>query len=102
MSGELAARRVNYALDGGIMNNSLTRSSGCPECGSEMLWTQNAWKTGDSGKAAYRCENGHVIDPSLTPQCPACGIHDTVLAGEREGRQQFHCPRCSEDFTVPR
>ncbi len=84
------------------MDNALTRSSACPECGSDMLWTQNAWKTGDTGKAAYRCANEHVIDPALTPQCPACGIHDTALTGGREGRQEFHCSQCAEDFKVPR
>ena len=84
------------------MENALVRSSGCSECGSDMLWTQNAWKTGDTGQAAYCCRNGHAIDPSLTPQCPACGIHDTVLLGGQDGRQQFRCMRCAEAFEVPR
>jgi hypothetical protein len=102
------------------MEKSLVRSSRCPDCGAEMLWTQNAWKTGDTGQAAYCCENGHVVDPSLTPQCPGCGIHDTVLvsAGSRDpgsgirdpesaihadgARQQFRCTRCEERFEVPR
>jgi hypothetical protein len=84
------------------MEKSLVRSSRCSECGSEMLWTQNAWKTGETGQAAYSCENGHVIDPSVTPQCPACGIHDTVLVSAEGGRQQFRCTRCEEGFEVPR
>ena len=84
------------------MENTLVRSSACPECGSTMLWTQNAWKTGESGQAAYRCENGHVIDPSLTAQCPSCGIHDTIQLGAADGRQRFRCTRCGEAFEVPR
>ncbi len=84
------------------MENTLIRSSPCAECGAEMVWTQNAWKTGDLGNAAYRCQNGHVLDPSLTCQCPACGIHDTVLLADRDGRQQFRCERCGELFEVPR
>lgn len=83
------------------MENVLIRSQPCPECGAEMLWTQNAWKTGDTGSAAYRCEQGHLIDPALTKQCPACGIHDTVLLGESDGREQFKCSRCREAFTFP-
>ena len=36
------------------MENTMVRSSGqCSECGAEMLWTQNAWKTGETGQAAY-------------------------------------------------
>lgn len=84
------------------MDNTLFRSSGCPECGSGMLWTQNAWKTDDTGQAAYRCENGHVVDPSLTPQCPGCGIHDAELLSDRDGRQQFRCTRCATAFELPR
>jgi hypothetical protein len=80
----------------------VVRSSRCSECGSEMLWTQNAWKTGDTGQAAYCCQNGHVIAPSVTPQCPGCGIHDTVLLSAERGRQQFRCTRCEEAFEVPR
>ena len=82
------------------MENTLIRSVPCSECGAEMIWSQNAWKTGETGRAAYRCENGHLVDPSLTRQCPACGIHDTVLLGEREARQQFRCARCGEAFDV--
>jgi predicted RNA-binding Zn-ribbon protein involved in translation (DUF1610 family) len=84
------------------MEDGIARSSPCPECGGEMLWTQNAWKTGDTGKAAYRCQNGHTLDPALTRQCPACGIHDTVMVDEQDGRQQFRCARCGERFDVPR
>jgi Zn finger protein HypA/HybF involved in hydrogenase expression len=84
------------------MENALMRTSRCAECGLEMLWTQNAWKTGNMGQAAYRCENGHVVDPALTAQCPACGVHDTELLGERDGRGQFRCARCSQTFEYPR
>ena len=84
------------------MENTLIRTSPCPECGLQMLWTQNARKTGDTGQAAYRCENGHVVNPALTPQCPACGVHDTELLGERDSRQQFRCARCSKEFEYPR
>jgi hypothetical protein len=84
------------------MENTLVRSLPCAECGSEMVWTQNAWQAGDLANAAYRCQNGHVLDPSLTCQCPACGIHDTELLGDRDGRQQFRCARCGELFEVPR
>ena len=84
------------------MENTLIRSKPCPECGSEMLWTQNAWQVDGSTNAAYRCLNGHVVDPSHTRQCPACGVHDTESLGQTEGRQQFRCFRCRERFTVPR
>ena len=83
------------------MENLLIRSQPCPECGTEMLWTQNAWQTGDTGVAAYRCLNGHLIDPAETRQCPACGVHDTVLLGEEAGRGQFKCSRCSTAFAFP-
>lgn len=83
------------------MENTLVRSSPCSECGAEMLWTQNAWKTGDTGRAAYRCLGGHVVDPSTTRQCPACGIHDTALAGDEDGRAQARCARCHAVFDVP-
>ena len=36
------------------MKNAIVRSSPCYECGAEMLWTQNAWKTGETGQAADR------------------------------------------------
>lgn len=83
------------------MENTLVRSSPCPECGAEMLWTQNAWKTGDTGRAAYRCLTGHVTDPSTTRQCPACGIHDTVLVGGEDGRTRSRCARCHALFDGP-
>jgi hypothetical protein len=66
-----------------------------------MLWTQNAWKVGDTGSAAYVCLGGHTIDPAETRQCPKCGVHDTLLLGEGEGRQQFRCAQCGESFTYP-
>ena len=80
------------------MENLLIRSKPCPECGADMLWTQNAWQT---GAAAYRCLNGHLIDPADTRQCPACGVHDTVLLDEGDGRKEFQCSRCSTTFTFP-
>jgi hypothetical protein len=67
-----------------------------------MLWTQNAWKTGETGQAAYCCQNGHVVDPAQTPQCPACGIHDRALVSAEGGREQFRCTRCEEAFEFPR
>jgi hypothetical protein len=67
-----------------------------------MIWTQNAWKQGDTGHAAYSCEQGHVVDPALTRQCPACGIHDTAQLTDQDGRQQFRCWRCAEVFEWPR
>ena len=84
------------------MENTLIRTSPCPECGVEMLWKQNAWKTGDTGQAAYQCKNGHVVNPALTPQCPACGVHDTELLGERDGRQQFRCARDAQKSSTTR
>jgi len=84
------------------MENTLIRSEPCPECGSEMLWTQNVWPVDNNSDAAYRCLNGHVMDPSTTRQCPACGIHDSRLLAEAEGRQSFRCSRCGDSFTVPR
>jgi predicted RNA-binding Zn-ribbon protein involved in translation (DUF1610 family) len=82
------------------MQNTLIRSTPCPECGGDMLWSQNAWKTGDTGVAAYRCMNGHVLDPAQTRQCPSCGLHDTVLLDE-EDAQHFRCARCGEQFAFP-
>lgn len=84
------------------MENTLFRSLPCGECGTEMLWTQNAWKVEDVGQAAYQCRNGHVLDPAMTRQCPSCGIHDTALLSEEDGRQQFRCARCGEGFAFPR
>jgi hypothetical protein len=84
------------------MENTLVRSSRCVECDGDLQWTQNAWKTGETGQAAYRCQNGHVVDPSLTRQCPACGIHDTVLSADEGGHKEYRCTRCAERFRVPR
>jgi hypothetical protein len=84
------------------MENTLVRSLRCPECDGEMMWAQNVWVTGDSKYAAYRCQNEHVIDPSLTPQCPGCGIHDTVLVSDEDGIKHFRCTRCPEAFQLPR
>jgi predicted RNA-binding Zn-ribbon protein involved in translation (DUF1610 family) len=86
------------------MENTLIRTEPCPQCGQQMLWTQNAWPPGgQTTNTAYRCLNGHTIDPALTKQCPSCGLHDTKLvAGAAEERGQFSCMRCGETFIVPR
>jgi endogenous inhibitor of DNA gyrase (YacG/DUF329 family) len=84
------------------MDNTLLRSVPCGECGEPMLWTQNAWRTGEGGTAAYQCLNAHVLDPGLTRQCPKCGVHDTSVTGTEDGRQQFKCLRCGEAFRYPR
>jgi endogenous inhibitor of DNA gyrase (YacG/DUF329 family) len=83
------------------MENLLIRTQPCPECGTDMLWTQNAWQAGDVGVAAYRCLNGHLLDPAETRQCPACGVHDSVMLDDSGGRQQFQCSRCSTTFAFP-
>ncbi len=83
------------------MENTLVRSKRCAECGAEVLWTQNAWKSGDTGTAAYRCLNGHVIDPAQTRQCPSCGVHDTEWLDDAEGVKHFRCTRCATDFAFP-
>ena len=67
-----------------------------------MLWTQNAWQVGETSNAAYRCLNGHVMDPILTRQCPACGVHDTVVVAHPDERQECRCLRCNLAFQVPR
>ena len=85
-----------------MSTNGLTRSQPCPQCGSDVIWTQNAWKVGDTGSAAYACTNGHVIDPSETRQCPNCGVHDTILVSREGERQEFRCARCGEEFAHPR
>ena len=92
------------AANGNGMENTLIRSAPCPHCGAQMLWTQNAAHEGSSGavSAAYRCANGHGLDPSTTRQCPACGIHDTTLLSNVDGRQNFRCARCGQAFTFPR
>jgi len=84
------------------MPNELVRSQPCAECGAEMLWTQNAWRAGDEARAAYRCAQGHVIDPASTRQCPNCGVHDTARILAQAGKDGFHCSRCGTAFEVPR
>jgi hypothetical protein len=67
-----------------------------------MLWTQNTWAHGDSRAAAYRCQNGHVLDPSTTRECPTCGVHDTRLVRSDEARTTTHvCNGCGAGFDVP-
>src|SRR4051812_12298238 len=79
--------------------NVLLRTEPCRDCGGMMLWTQNAWAQGDNRAAAYRCANGHVIDPADTHQCPECGVHDTSpVAAKHAGAYQ--CQRCGHAFTL--
>ncbi len=86
-------------------DNALVRSEPCERCGARLLWTQAAWHESgtaprtETARAAYRCDNGHIIDPADTPQCPNCGQHDTMRAGSHTS---FTCRRCSTAFTVPR
>lgn len=82
------------------MENTIVRSVPCPECGAELVWSQNAWSA-HSTSAAYRCVNGHVVDPSTTRQCPACGVHDTTLLKSADGVQHYRCARCGKPFTFP-
>jgi predicted RNA-binding Zn-ribbon protein involved in translation (DUF1610 family) len=83
--------------------DALRRSEPCAECGSMMLWTQNAWASGDNRAAAYRCVNGHVVDPELTRECPECGVHDTRLqAASTNASNQHVCHRCGALFSTPR
>lgn len=84
------------------MENTIVRSAPCPDCGAEMMWTQNAWHAGADNVAAYRCLNGHVVDPSTTRQCPACGVHDTTVVSVDGPRRDFRCARCGESFSFPR
>ena len=63
---------------------------------------RNAWKVGDTSSAEYTCAAGHVIDPSETRQCPKCGVHDTVLLSDVDGRQEFRCAQCGELFAHPK
>ena len=84
------------------MSNALLRSEPCSECGAEVLWTQNAWRSGDEARAAYRCTTGHVIDPASTRQCPNCGVHDTTRIVAQAGKEGFQCLRCGTAFEVPR
>ena len=84
------------------MKNTIMRSTPCHDCGAQMLWTQNAWR-GEDGvtNAAYRCMNGHVLNPSSTRQCPACGVHDTAPLSSDSERQHFRCAHCGKSFTYP-
>jgi predicted RNA-binding Zn-ribbon protein involved in translation (DUF1610 family) len=78
--------------------DSLLRSEPCPECGAAMLWTQNAWVSSESRAAAYRCENGHVLDPQATRQCPRCGVHDTRQVDHAGA--VFVCSQCGNRFAI--
>jgi ssDNA-binding Zn-finger/Zn-ribbon topoisomerase 1 len=79
--------------------NTMRRSEPCAECGGVMLWTQNEWAHGENRAAAYRCENGHVLDPALTRECPACGIHDTTVVEQQSADETTHvCNRCATRF----
>lgn len=86
------------------MENTIKRTAPCAECGADVIWTQNAWRAEDDPEvhAAYRCLNGHVLDPATTRQCPICGVHDTTLRRTADGRQEFQCAQCGETFTFPR
>jgi rubrerythrin len=85
-----------------MMDNTLKRSERCAQCGSEMFWTQNAWPADAKVEAAYRCAQGHLVDPSTTRQCPVCGVHDTKVISLIGGRQQFRCAHCGNAFEFPR
>jgi endogenous inhibitor of DNA gyrase (YacG/DUF329 family) len=98
MAIELDSKRAEEAT----MDNTLLRSAPCPDCGAELMWTQNAWPPGHETSAAYRCVDGHVVDPSTTRQCPACGVHDTTLLKNADGLQGFCCARCGQSCTFPR
>lgn len=86
-------------------DNTLVRSVACETCGARMLWTQAAWheptteRRVETARAAYRCDNGHVLDPSTTRQCPNCGLHDTM---QTTAETSFKCRRCHTVFSVPR
>ena len=80
------------------MDNTLIRSAKCAECGTDMLWTQNAWPAEEKTDAAYRCMTGHVVDPSTTRQCPECGVHDTERAEKVGAHEHFKCLRCGTAF----
>ncbi len=83
--------------------NVLLRSEPCPDCGEMMLWTQNIWAHGDNRAAAYRCLNGHVLDPATTRECPTCGVHDTRIAELGDDGQTTHvCNACGARFTRQR
>jgi predicted RNA-binding Zn-ribbon protein involved in translation (DUF1610 family) len=83
--------------------NALLRSEPCLECGEMMLWTQNVWAHGDRRAAAYRCLNGHVVDPATTRECPACGVHDTRIVESSDDGQTTHlCNGCGGTFAAHR
>jgi predicted RNA-binding Zn-ribbon protein involved in translation (DUF1610 family) len=84
------------------MENTIWRSAPCPDCGAEMLWTQNACHADSETRAAYRCLNGHVLDPSTTRQCPNCGVHDTAFMDSAERGHKLRCSQCGEVFGFPR
>lgn len=90
--------------DRAATENTLIRSVPCEICGARMLWTQAAWtepaevEGGSIARAAYRCDNGHVLDPANTPQCPNCGVHDT---GRIESTGACKCHRCKSSFAPP-
>ena len=79
--------------------NTLVRSEPCLTCGAMVLWTQSAWIDADAtpavSRAAYKCVNGHLVDPKQTPQCPECGIHDTAAASSPD---HYRCRRCGAIF----
>jgi transcription elongation factor Elf1 len=82
--------------------NTLRRTDPCPECGEMMLWTQNAWASGDNRAAAYCCLNGHVVDPVETRECPTCGVHDTRrVLPDGAGQVAHTCNQCGAQFSVP-
>jgi predicted RNA-binding Zn-ribbon protein involved in translation (DUF1610 family) len=83
--------------------NALLRTEPCPDCGERMLWTQNVWVHGENRAAAYRCPNGHVLDPSTTRECPICGVHDTriVESSRRDGQTKHVCNACGARFAAP-
>lgn len=70
--------RLTIASSFQMPENTLVRSVPCPECGDQMLWTQNAWRAGDTSSAAYQCHNGHVVDPTTTRQCPTYQTRSTL------------------------
>ena len=78
-----------------------------------MLWTENAWRAGDTAGAAYRCANGHVIDPALqgSAQVAECMTRprwarqmannsSAVCAAERLSK--YHVDRMDADNTEGR
>ena len=67
-----------------------------------MLWTQNAWANGENRSAAYRCMNGHVLDPAMTYECPTCGVHDTRPVEDAGADPSVSvCNACGARFTLP-